>query len=71
MLRMREKEGNIVQICVCCWITGKADFSQMTHMQLKKPPIVSSQDLTQGLCFSRNFSVVGLEEQLETKSSIF
>lgn len=56
---------------VCCWITGKADFSQMTHLQLKKPPRVSLQDLSQGLCFSRGFSVVGLKEQLESKSSIF
>lgn len=49
----------------------RTDFIQVIPMKLKKLKLQSSQDLSPGLCFSRGFSMVGLKEQLEAKSSIF
>lgn len=70
---------------VRCWITEKAEVgcgvpwdrfqSGDTNKTEKKGPssyiLVNSQDLSPGLCFSCDFSVVGLKEQPEAKWSVF
>lgn len=56
------------------WAVGfhGTDFSRATPTKLKKKGpssyiLVNSQDLCPGLCFSCDFSVVGLKEQPEAK----